>query len=422
MIQTWALVLGKLAPSTAAPTQCRCTLNEDHKMTSANFCTAYPWVERLISMDTTSALSNLGLIEVVRDYFKSYGIDSTLIYDRDGRKANLFATVPACDGSTTGGLVLSGHTDVVPVTSQAWASDPFSPTVRDNKLYGRGACDMKGFIGVALEQLPNMLRTALKAPLHFALSYDEEIGCAGAPSMVQDLVKRGVAPQGCIVGEPTGMGIVVAHKGINAYRCKVKGHAAHSSLQPAGVNAIEYAARLITFISDLARQSSHHGPFDEGFDVPFSTAQTGTISGGIAINTIPEHCEFQFEFRNLPGVDPESIYAKITRYAEEVLQPEMKSRVHTAGIVFEKISRAPALSPSEKEAICTLIAGLRQDTRVRRVSYATEAGLFQEVGVPTIVCGPGYIEQAHKANEYVSLEQLDLCNSFLNKLVLSQQV
>lgn len=391
-------------------------------MNSNNFCTAFPWVERLIAIDTTSALSNLGLIEVVRDYFKSHGIESVLTYDKDGRKANLFATVPAYDGAVTGGLVLSGHTDVVPVTAQTWDSDPFTPTIRDGKLYGRGACDMKGFLGVALELLPHMLSTKLKAPMHFALSYDEEIGCAGAPSMVKDLVKRGVAPQGCIVGEPTGMGVVVAHKGINAYRCHVKGHAAHSSLQPSGVNAIEYAARLITFISDLARQSSVTGPFDDGFDVPFSTAQTGLIRGGIAINTIPENCEFQFEFRNLPGVDPESIFERIRLYAESVLQPEMKSRVQTTGIAFEKISKAPALSAGEKEAICRLIADLRQDSKVSHVSYATEAGLFQEVGVPTIVCGPGYIEQAHKANEYVALEQLDICDKFLRKLVASQSL
>lgn len=246
-------------------------------MPSENFLTPYPWVERLIAMDTTSVLSNLHLIEEVRGYFAAHGIDSVLTYDKDRRKANLFATVPAHDGRVTGGLVLSGHTDVVPVKGQAWDSDPFVPTVRGDWLYGRGACDMKGFLGVALEMLPVMLASRLADPMHFALSYDEEIGCAGAPSMVRDLVQRGVQPKGCIVGEPTGMGIVVAHKGINAYRCCVRGHAAHSSLQPRGVNAIEYAARLITFISDLARQSAADGPFDSAFDVPYSTAQTGTI-------------------------------------------------------------------------------------------------------------------------------------------------
>ncbi|HSX71367.1 MAG TPA: M20/M25/M40 family metallo-hydrolase, partial [Pseudomonas sp.] len=205
-------------------------------MASETFATAYPWVERLIRLDTTSALSNLELIEMVQTYFHAHGLETYLTFDQTRAKANLFATVPAHDGSVTGGLVLSGHTDVVPVKGQAWSSDPFVPTVRDGKLFGRGACDMKGFLGVALEMLPAMLDAKLAAPMHFALSYDEEIGCAGAPSMVRDLVQRGVAPKGCIVGEPTGMGVVVAHKGINAYRCRVRGHAAHSSLQPEGVN------------------------------------------------------------------------------------------------------------------------------------------------------------------------------------------
>lgn len=391
-------------------------------MSSERFLTAYPWVERLIRMDTTSALSNLHLIEAVRDYFAAHGIDSVLTYDDDKRKANLFATVPAHDGRVTGGLVLSGHTDVVPVKGQNWTSDPFVPSVRDGKLYGRGACDMKGFIGVALEMLPVMLASKLSAPMHFALSYDEEIGCAGAPSMVRDLVARGVAPSGCVVGEPTGMGVVVAHKGINAYRCCVRGHAAHSSLQPQGINAIEYAARLITFISDLARQSAAEGPFDEGFDVPYGTAQTGTIQGGIAINTIPEHCEFQFEFRNLPGTNPDAIFERIERYAQGVLQPEMQARIAGTGISFETISRAPALDSGEKAALCTLIAELRQDRTQHQVSYATEAGLFQEVGVPTIVCGPGHIAQAHKADEYVALEQLAQCERFLRQLIASQSL
>ncbi|WP_447588602.1 acetylornithine deacetylase [Aquipseudomonas campi] len=389
-------------------------------MSSQPDCTPYPWVEKLIRIDTTSVLSNLGLIEMVRAYFNAHGVESVLTYDREQKKANLFATVPASSGATTGGIVLSGHTDVVPVTNQAWDSDPFVPTLRDGKLYGRGACDMKGFIGVALGLLPCMLKARLKAPIHFALSYDEEIGCAGAPSMIRELVERGIAPQGCIVGEPTNMGIVVAHKGINAYRCCVRGHAAHSSLQPQGVNAIEYAARLITFISDIARQSASEGPFDHDFNVPFTTAQTGMIKGGIAINTIPENCEFQFEFRNLPGIDPSDIYARIRAHAERVLLPEMQARVSSSDISFSTISTAPALDAGEKEALVGLISALRQDSTVSQVSYATEAGLFQQVGIPTIVCGPGSIEQAHKANEFVTLEQLASCESFLRKLIASQ--
>ena len=228
-------------------------------------------------MDTTSRVPNLGLIETVRDALAAKGIASTITHDPREGWANLFATVPAHDGSTNGGIVLSGHTDVVPVDGQQWDSNPFAPEIRDGRLYGRGTCDMKGFIGAALALLPEMQAAKLAKPIHFALSYDEEIGCAGAPLMIADLVKRGVQPSGCIVGEPTSMRPIIAHKGINAYRCCVRGHAAHSSLTPKGLNAIEYAARLICHIRDIAERFRAEGPFDELYDVPFTTAQTSTI-------------------------------------------------------------------------------------------------------------------------------------------------
>lgn len=378
------------------------------------------WVESLVRLDTTSRESNLGLIEMVRDYLRERGISSTLTYDRSGKKANLFATVPAANGQTTGGVILSGHTDVVPVDGQRWDTDPFKPVLIDGKLYGRGTCDMKGFIGVALGLLPSMQQAQLASPLHFALSYDEEIGCAGAPSMIAELTERGVNPDGCIVGEPTSMRVVVAHKGINAYQCCVRGHAAHSSLTPKGVNAIEYAARLICFIHDLAEKYKQEGPFDEAFDVPFTTAQTGVISGGIAVNTIPSLCEFAFEFRNLPGVDAGPIYRQIVDYAQSTLVPKMRRTHAGADITFQKISTAPPLDAAEQAAITQLVRALRRDTATRKVAYATESGLFQAVGIPSILVGPGNIEQAHKANEFVELEQLAQCEAFLQKLIVSQ--
>jgi acetylornithine deacetylase len=381
-----------------------------------------PWVERLVSMNTTSRLPNLGLIETVRDALRARGIEATLTHDARGQWANLFATVPAHDGETDGGIVLSGHTDVVPVDGQQWDSDPFKPEIRDGKLYGRGACDMKGFIGAALALLPEMQAAKLAKPIHFALSFDEEIGCAGAPLLIADLQKRGVKPDGCIVGEPTSMRPVIAHKGINAYRCCVRGQAAHSSLTPKGLNAIEYAARLICHIRELAERFRAEGPFDELYDVPFTTAQTSMIEGGNAINTVPAECRFAFEFRNLPTLDPAPIFARIEGYARETLLPQMRREHPNAAIEFTKIAAAPGLDASEHAAITQFVRALTADQDKRKVAYGTEAGLFALAGVPSVVCGPGDIEQAHKPNEYVALDQLVACERFLRKFIHSMSV
>ncbi|PCE24268.1 acetylornithine deacetylase [Burkholderia ubonensis] len=381
-----------------------------------------PWIKQLVSMDTTSRVPNLGLIETVRDALSAKGIASVITHDPREGWANLFATVPAHDGATDGGIVLSGHTDVVPVDGQQWDSDPFRPELRDGRLYGRGTCDMKGFIGAALALLPEMQATKLAKPIHFALSYDEEIGCAGAPLMIADLVRRGVKPSGCIVGEPTGMRPIIAHKGINAYRCCVRGHAAHSSLTPKGLNAIEYAARLICHIRDIADRFRAEGPFDALYDVPFSTAQTSTIQGGNAINTVPAECRFDFEFRNLPTLDPEQIFARIEAYAQETLLPQMRREHPNAAIEFSKIAAAPGLDATEQAAITQLVRALTADQDKRKVAYGTEAGLFERAGIPSVVCGPGYIEQAHKPNEYVELAQLAECEQFLRKFIRSMSV
>ncbi|SDV49350.1 acetylornithine deacetylase [Chitinasiproducens palmae] len=380
------------------------------------------WTRKLVSFDTTSRESNLGLIETVRDHLAGAGIESILSYDADRRKANLFATVPDAGGGTQGGIVLSGHTDVVPVDGQKWDSDPFAPEVRDGKLYGRGTCDMKGFIGSALTALPQIMSTRLSKPVHFAFSYDEEIGCVGAPVMLADLAARGIRPSGCIVGEPTSMRVIVAHKGINAFRCCIRGQAAHSSLTPQGLNAIEYAARLITFIRDIADEFRANGPYDHAFDVPFTTAQTSTIKGGNALNTVPADCEFQFEYRNLPGVDPEAVLTRIREYIDGDLLPRMR-REHAIGAVeLSKIAAAPSLDASEEAAVTQLVRALTRDTDVRKVAYGTEGGQFQQAGIPSIICGPGNIEQAHRPNEFVSLEQMAECDRFLGRFVDSLAV
>jgi len=383
---------------------------------------AMPWIERLLAFDTTSRNSNLGLIETVRDHLRSAGVEPVLTHHASGAKANLFATLPAHDGSSTGGIVLSGHTDVVPVDGQAWSSDPFRASLRDGKLYARGACDMKGFIGTALSLLPTMQATRLAKPLHLALSFDEEVGCVGAPLMIIDLQARGVLPEGCIVGEPTGMRPVVAHKGINLYRCRVHGHAAHSALTPQGVNAIEYAARMICFIRDLADKHRAEGPYDPHFEVPFTTAQTGMVSGGIANNVVPALCEFSFQVRNLPTVNADQIIRQIQSHAQDVLLPRMRAEHPDAGIEFSKIAVAPALDDAQEGAITQLVRALTQDHDKRKASYGTEAGLFKAAGIPTVICGPGHIEQAHKADEFVALEQLRECESFLRRVIRSMAV
>lgn len=375
------------------------------------------WITRLVSMDTVSRHPNLGLIETVRDDLRARGIESTLTYGRDGKWANLFATIPAHNGETNGGIVLSGHTDVVPVDGQNWDSDPFKPEIRDGLLYGRGTCDMKGFIGAALSLVPEMQQTKLAKPLHFALSFDEEVGCVGAPLMLEELMKRGVKPEGCVVGEPTSMRPVVAHKGINVYQCCVRGHAAHSSLTPRGLNAIEYAARLICHIRDIADEFRANGPFDELYDVPFTTAQTSTIDGGNAVNTVPAECRFAFEFRNLPTLDPDAIFARIEQYARETLVPKMQRENAAGAIEFRKVAAAPGLDATEQAAITQLVRALTADDARRKVAYGTEAGLFANAGIPSVVCGPGDIQQAHKPNEFVALDQIAACENFLRKLV-----
>jgi acetylornithine deacetylase len=381
-----------------------------------------PWAERLIAIDTVSRNSNLGLIETVRDYLRGVGIESILTYHESGNWANLFATIPAHDGSTNGGVVLSGHTDVVPVDGQDWHSDPFKPVVRDGKLYGRGSCDMKGFIGAALALVPEMQRAKLAKPIHFAFSFDEEVTCLGAPVMLEDLARRGIRPDGCIIGEPTSMRPIVAHKGINAYRCCVSGHAAHSSLTPRGLNSIEYAARLICFIRDMADKYRVQGPFEELYDVPFTTAQTSTINGGIAMNTVPAECEFQFEFRNLPTMDPKPIFESINKYAMETLLPQMRKEHPSGSIEFALISDAPGFDASEDAEITKLVRALTGDSEKRKVAYGTEAGQFQQAGIPSVVCGPGDIEQAHRANEFVSLQQLAECERFMSRVIQSMSV
>jgi acetylornithine deacetylase len=369
-------------------------------------------VRTLIGFDTVSRNSNLGLIEWVRDHLKRLGVAARLSYDAPRAKANLFATLGE---GAEGGLVLCGHTDVVPVDGQPWDSDPFKALERDGRLYGRGSSDMKSFIACALAAAPAFLEARLARPVHLAFTYDEEVGCLGAPVLLRDLRSAGVHPAGCIVGEPTAMQVMVGHKGLRVYRCRVRGLEAHSSLAPAGVNAIEYAARLIARVREIAHELRELGPRDESFSVPFMTLSTGTIKGGTATNIVPRECEFQFDLRYLPGANADEPVARLRRYADGVLA-EMRRTAPDAGIEIELAEDAPDLNTASDHAIARLGARLSGAAATGRVPFATDGGHFDRAGVPTIVIGPGSIEQAHKPNEFIALEQIAQCERFLGRL------
>ena len=379
-------------------------------------------LSRLIAFDTTSRHSNLALIHDCADYLESLGLKPWLSHNADQSKANLFATIAAANGSTEGGLILSGHTDVVPTDGQAWQSDPYRADIREGRLYGRGSADMKGFIAAVLAAAPAMVQAELKRPLHIALSYDEEIGCLGAPVMIAELQKRGLTPEHCIVGEPTSMRMVVAHKGIHTFRCAVHGKAAHSSLTPQGVNAIEYAAKLIVFINELAGRLKARYDTDPDYDVPFSTLSVNTIAGGIAGNIVPQLCEFEFDYRNLPHMSPADITAPIEAHIREVLQPQMQAVDAACRIDMRHGENVPAMPEAEAALLHDLITQLVEDSSRLKVAYATEGGQFQQAGIATVICGPGNIEQAHKADEFVELAQLARCDAFLHKLIAAQSV
>ena len=402
-------------------------------MTSLNQTTLYPsnsieWLKRLIGFDTVSRHSNLALIEDVQAYCESLGLSPVLTFNEDSSKANLFVTVAASNDSeqqiTSGGIVLSGHTDVVPVEGQDWDSDPFEAVIRGDKLYGRGACDMKGFIASALNLLPKAVALSelgsLTKPLHLALSFDEEVGCLGAPLMLEDLKQRGIHPDYCIVGEPSSMKMVIAHKGISVFRCAVHGKSAHSSLTHQGVNAISYAAKLIGFIDELAGQLAESDQVDPLFDVPYSTLSIGTIQGGTATNIVPNLCEFTFDYRNLPTMGTADILPAIKQKIGELNQ-QMQQVDGNTGIEIEQLESVPAMTDSESEALQQLIAGLVNSSARHKVAYATEGGQFTNAGIPTVICGPGSIEQAHKANEFVELDQMAECDVFLDKVLGSLQ-
>jgi acetylornithine deacetylase len=376
--------------------------------------------KRLVAFDTTSRNSNLTLIEFIRDYLDGYSVGSELVFDETGAKANLYATIGPQDRS---GIMLSGHTDVVPIDDQDWHTDPFKPVEKDDRLYGRGSSDMKAFIATVLSLVPQLVSRKLREPIHLSFSYDEEVGCLGVRRLIDVIAVRPNRPRLCIVGEPTEMQVGIGHKGKHTLRCQVHGHEAHSSLVHQGVNAIEAAGELIAKLKEIARRKRDHGPFDPDFDPPYSTIHTGVIHGGTALNIVPRECVFDFEIRPLPGEDIAPMIDELRDLAANRLLPEMRAVQPHTNIVIEERSAAPALNTAADAEVTQFAAALSGGNATIKVPFGTEGGLFSAAGIPTIICGPGSIDQAHKPDEFVALDQIARCERFLQRLIdrVSQQ-
>ena len=376
--------------------------------------TATQMLERLIAFETVSSDSNLALIDFVEAYLADHGVAGRRTSDASGAKANLFATLgPA----RPGGVVLSGHTDVVPVEGQPWSYDPFRLTPVGTRLYGRGTADMKSFLAVALALVPEALAAGLRRPLHLALSYDEEVGCFGVHGLIADMGESAAAPALAIVGEPTGMRLVNSHKGVRVYRTTVTGLEAHSAYPDRAANAIAAAAELISFLGTLGREMAAPEARDARFDPPYGTFNIGTIAGGTAQNIVPRDCSFTWEYRDLPGQDPTAVLERFTRFAEEEVLPRLRETAPAAEITTESFAEVPALQPEDDSPAEALIRRLTGANLTETMSFASEAGIFQRAGIPTVLFGPGSILQAHQPDEFIETAQLEACEDFLRKLI-----
>jgi acetylornithine deacetylase len=388
--------------------------------------------QTLVRMNTVSAHSNLELIDFARDHLAGLGVRSRLTYNADKTKANLFATLGA---GKKAGVIVSGHTDTVPWDGQDWSVDPLSAIVQDwpaddadaesarvePRLYGRGAADMKSFIAIALANAERFIESDSPFAVHFAFSYDEEVGCFGVRELIADMKDQGIKPLACIIGEPTLMIPAIAHKGVYRYKCCVRGKEAHSSLTPQSVNAIEMAARVVGKLRDMAEGFERDERRYPGFDVPFSTASVGQFHGGIADNVVPRDAEFRYEFRNLPTADAARMQKEVADYASRT-EVAMKKVAPDAGFSFETICEIPSFLSAADEPVTRLAQRLAKESRTTLVAFGTEAGLFKNAGIPTVVCGPGSITQAHQPDEYVTLEQLARCEEFLWGLAAAKEI
>ncbi len=371
-------------------------------------------LERLIAFPTVSRDSNLALIEYVRDYLASCGVGAKLYCDDTGRKANLYAVIGPRD---RGGVLLSGHTDVVPVDGQKWASDPFALVERGGRLFARGAADMKGFIACALRAARLATERELRIPLQLALSYDEEIGCVGIRSLIDDMATWAHRPQFCIVGEPTMLRPAVGHKGKTALAAVCRGHAAHSASPGRGVNAIYMAADLVEKIRHRQSDIEAHGVRADGYEVPYTTLHVGVVHGGTVLNIVPSKCDLEFEIRNLPQDDASQIVAGMRADAASIAQSVQRDDVDV-GIDVEVMNEYPPLDTPPDAEVVGLVAALTGEHERIKVGFGSEGGLFSErLGIPTVVCGPGSIDQAHKPDEFIDRDQLDRCDAMMDALL-----
>jgi acetylornithine deacetylase len=378
-----------------------------------NDYSAQAMLAELVRFDTTSRDGNIPLIEFVESYLDNWDIPHFRVdYERD-KKTNLFATIGP---DIAGGIVLSGHTDVVPVDGQTWASNPFELSERDGRLYGRGTCDMKGFIAVALALVPQFKTANLKTPIHLALSCDEEVGCKGVRPLVAHIRDRMKKPRAVIVGEPTSMQVVNAHKAALTFSTEVTGHEAHSSLTDQGVNAIMVAGELLGEINRIREDLTARGDPSHRFNPPYSTIHVGVIEGGTAKNIVPRRCSFQWETRLLPLADPAEVPVRFEKFAAS-LEPAMKKIADDSGINNQQTNVVPGLAPEDNSPAEHLALHLAGANGTHAVSYCTEAGLFQQIGIPAIICGPGSIEQAHKPDEYIDVSEMQKCEVFMKRLL-----
>jgi acetylornithine deacetylase len=370
-------------------------------------------LRRLIAYPTISAASNLQMIEFLAEYLDHLGADVLLNHSPDGKKANLFATL---GHRHENGVLLSGHTDVVPVADQDWSNAPFDMIERDGRFYGRGTCDMKGFIAACLTKAHDYAKLPLKTPVHFAFTYDEETGCIGAQGLAKWLQEQGITPRIAIIGEPTGMKAIEGHKGCCEYTTHFHGKAGHGSMPNIGLNAVEYALRYGTKLMDIAQNLQGRAPDKSRFDPPWTTLNIGRIRGGHIHNVIPENCSMDWEFRPVQDTDFTYVKETIETYVNETLRPDMQRRDPNANITTEIVGEVVGLEPTDKNEARDIVFELTGQNYADVVPFGTEAGIFAALGMSVVVCGPGSIEQAHKPDEFIELSQLDACLSFLTKL------
>jgi len=371
-------------------------------------------LDRLVSFDTTSRNSNLPLMEFVRAYLDAHGVPYRVSLDETGQKANIHAIIGP---QAAGGVAFSGHVDTVPVDGQAWSSDPFTLRRDNGLLYARGSCDMKGFVASCLSAVPDFLARKPVRPLHLFISYDEEVGCWGAQRLIRDLDESGLKPGLCVVGEPSGMKPILAHKGKLNLKVSVRGKPGHSSEPAKGVNAIQAAAEAVAWVAAEARRFPVEGPFEDGFDPPHTTIHVGTMQGGTILNIIPEHAEFIMEWRQIPGDDPLRHVERLKAFVAANIEPAMKAVDPATGFSYEIMVEMPGMSLAGDHELTSVVKQLTGSNSTGKVSYGTEGGFYQEAGIPTIICGPGHIAQAHQPDEYVAVSELDACDAFIRRIV-----